>query len=75
MRWLQVGVTVLTITAMSGCPSEFGTDGRVNKAAHKDTQEHLLYITGCDEKRYSEVCATGKWDTDECLRCRGEGVQ
>jgi hypothetical protein len=75
MRWLHVGVTVLSVMAMTGCPSEFGKDGRVSKAVQKDTQEHLLYITRCAQTRYEEVCGPGKWDTDECLKCRRAGVQ
>lgn len=70
MRWLQVGVAVLAVTAMSGCPSEFGKDGRVNKAVHKDTQEHFLYITRCDERWEEKVCAPGKENSDDCKRCR-----
>jgi hypothetical protein len=75
MRWLQVGLTVLAVTAMSGCPSEFGKDGRVNKAVQQDSQEHLLYITKCAKAWEDSVCAPGKEDSDECLKCRRRGVK
>ncbi|MBN1208401.1 MAG: hypothetical protein JXB05_26305 [Myxococcaceae bacterium] len=74
MRWIQV-VGALSVMALSGCPSEFGKDGRVNKAVRQDSQEHLLFITGCEQRRYEEVCGPGKWDSEECLRCRRGGVQ
>jgi hypothetical protein len=41
----------------------------------KDTQEHLLYITKCEEKWYKEVCASGKEDSDDCRKCKRGGVQ
>jgi hypothetical protein len=64
---------VLSMMAVTGCPSEFGKDGRVDKAVQQDMQEQLLFVTGCEEKRYKEVCAPEKWDSDECRKCRLEG--
>lgn len=75
MRRLQVAVVVLSVLALTGCPSEFGKDGRVNKAVRQDTQEQLLFITGCSKTRFEEVCGPGKWDSDECLKCRQGGGQ
>ncbi len=75
MRRFQVAMVVLSVTTMTGCPSEFGKDGRVNKAVQQDTQEQLLFIAGCSRARFEEVCGPGKWDSDECLRCRQGGVQ
>jgi hypothetical protein len=75
MRWLRVGVVILSAMATTGCPSEFGKDGRVGKAVHQDTQEHLLYITKCEKKWYKEVCAPGKEDSDDCRKCKRGGVQ
>jgi hypothetical protein len=74
MRWLLAAMVVLS-TALTGCPSEFGKDGRVNKAVHDDTQDHLLFITECSKERYREVCGPGKWDTDDCQRCRAGGAR
>jgi hypothetical protein len=70
MRWFQAGVALLAILAMTGCPSEFGKEGRVAKAVHKDSEEQLG-IQRCGEKRRREVCAPGKEYSDECRRCGG----
>jgi hypothetical protein len=70
MHWLKAGVVVLSVMAMTGCPSEFGKDGRVAKAVHKDAQDQLL-ITRCSEERRQEVCAPGKKDSVECRKCGG----
>lgn len=71
MRWFQVGMSVLAVTSMSGCPSEFGKEGRIAKAIHKDTVE--LVITRCSEERRKEVCGAGKQHTPECQACLSEG--
>jgi len=71
MRWFQVGVVVLSIMVMTGCPSEFGKDGRVNKATTKDTQENLLFLQGCSAQRRMEVCAPGQENSVACQRCGG----
>ena len=41
-----------------------------HKAVHKDTQEHLLYITGCSEARKREVCEGPLKDPVECEKCQ-----
>jgi hypothetical protein len=71
MRWLLAAVAVSSM-AMTGCPSEFGKDGRVNKAINKDTQN--LVIRRCSNERIEEVCGRGKEDSDECRKCREGGV-
>jgi hypothetical protein len=68
MRWRQVTVAVLAILAMTGCPSEFGKEGRVAKAVHKDSQEQLG-ITRCSEAWRKEVCEGPNRDPDECRKC------
>ncbi len=76
MRRPLVAVMVLSMMAVvTGCPSEFGKDGRVDKAVQQDTEEQLLFITGCEEKKYKVVCAPGKWDSEECKKCRLGGVR
>ena len=70
MRWLQAGVAVLSMLAMTGCPSEFGKEGRVSKAVHKDSQEQLG-ITRCSDSVRERVCAPGKEASAECRRCGG----
>lgn len=68
MRWLQVGVVVLSVMAMTGCPSEFGKDGRVAKAIHKDTQEQLV-IKRCSEAYKKEVCEGPQRNEQKCREC------
>jgi hypothetical protein len=58
---------VLSITATTGCPSEFGKDGRVAKAIHADSQE--LVIRRCSQEKIEEVCGNGKENTPECKKC------
>ncbi len=58
---------------MAGCPSEFGKDGRVDQAVHKDTQE--LLIKRCSNERIEEVCRRGKEDSEDCRKCREGGVR
>jgi hypothetical protein len=70
MRWLQTVVAVLSVMATTGCPSEFGKDGRVNKAVRKDVQENLI-ITSCSDAVRKRACAPGKENSDECRRCGG----
>jgi hypothetical protein len=70
MRGLQAGVAVLAILVMTGCPSEFGKDGRVAKAVHKDSQEQLG-ITRCGDRERDRVCAPGKENSEECRKCGG----
>ncbi|WP_224361077.1 hypothetical protein [Hyalangium versicolor] len=68
MRWLQTWLLGLSAMAMIGCPSEFGKEGRVAKAAHKDSME--LVIKRCSPERIEEVCGNGRENTPECKQCR-----
>lgn len=70
MRWLQVGVGVLSFMVMTGCPSEFGREGRIAKAVHQDVQENLV-ITRCSEERKKEVCEGPQRNPKECRKCGG----
>ncbi len=71
MRGLQAGIVLLSVLAMTGCPSEFGKDGRVSKAVHNDSQENLLNLTRCSEARRAEVCEGPNRDPFECQKCGG----
>ena len=71
MRWLLAALTVSSM-AMTGCPSEFGKEGRVNQAVHKDAQD--LAIRRCSDELIAEVCAPGKENSDECRKCRQGGM-
>jgi hypothetical protein len=69
MRWFQAGTVIVSALAMTGCPSEFGREGRVAKAAHKDAQDQVV-IERCADDYFKEVCGPGKWETPACLDCR-----
>jgi hypothetical protein len=58
----------LSVMVLTGCPSEFGREGRIAKAVHKDSMD--LVIKRCSAKRVEEVCGNGKEDTPECRKCR-----
>jgi hypothetical protein len=61
---------VLALMMMTGCSSEFGKDGRIAKAVHQDSMDHLV-ITRCSDARRDEVCGNGKQHTKACLECGG----
>ncbi len=67
MRWLQGVVGALSIMALAGCPSEFGRQGRIAKAVHKDSMERVT--ERCSDEEIEEVCADGKEHTKECQDC------
>ncbi len=67
MRRLQPAVIALSLVATTGCPSEFGNEGRIAKAVHKDAEE--LVIKRCSKEKIEEVCGNGKQDTPECKAC------
>ncbi|SEU31655.1 hypothetical protein [Stigmatella erecta] len=67
MRWLPTGVAVIFLAALSGCPSEFGRDGRVAKAIRKDSAE--LVSERCSDEKIEEVCAEGKEESPDCEAC------
>ncbi len=68
MRWLQTVPSLLFVMALTGCPSEFGREGRIAKAMHRDTME--LVIKRCSAEKIEEVCGNGKENTPECQKCR-----
>ncbi len=68
MRWLQAGVGVLTFM-MSGCPSGFGKEGRVAKAAHQDTLGIVRKYCAPEER--ARVCEGDKKDSPDCRACGG----
>jgi hypothetical protein len=70
MRWLLAGVGALSFVVMTGCPSEFGKEGRIAKAVHQDVQENLI-ITRCSEDWKKKVCDGPQRNERECLKCGG----
>ncbi len=69
MRWYQAGVGIAARMLMTGCPSEFGKDGRVNKAVGKDVIERLR--DECDPKAFAQWCDNGRENTPECIEACG----
>lgn len=69
MRWLGAGIGLLVLLTMTGCPSEFGRDGRVQKAIHQDTVDMVIKI--CSEARRAELCGNGQENSPACLKCDG----
>lgn len=69
MRWRHLAVGMLSALALTGCPSEFGKDGRVSKAAHKDAMGITRRI--CSEQELWEVCKGPNKDPDKCHECGG----
>jgi len=63
-------VMAMALILMTGCPSEFGKDGRVNKAVHKDAVELLL--EECDTQIFDIWCDNGRENTPECIAKCGE---
>jgi hypothetical protein len=64
-------VIVFSVLAITGCPSEFGKDGRIAKAVHKDAQEQIIIIRRCVDQERKRVCARGQENSKECLECGG----
>ncbi len=68
MRWRQAAAGLLSVMALTGCPSEFGREGRIAKAVHQDTMD--LVLKRCSAEKIEEVCGKGKENTPECQKCR-----
>ncbi len=68
MRWFLLGAVVLSVLVLSGCPSEFGKDGRVGKAVHQDAQNQLG-IRRCSDAYKKEVCEGPSKDPEKCRKC------
>jgi len=64
MRWRHAATRLLLLSLLTGCPSEFGKDGRINKASHQDTMD--LYSKRCTDDEYKKYCANGRQNTPEC---------
>lgn len=66
MRWHYAGTGMVVLTMMAGCPSEFGKEGRINKAVRKDSLE--LVRKYCDQATFEKFCSGGRENTPDCLR-------
>jgi len=65
MRVNPVGVSLVVLMLMAGCPTEFGKDGRVNKAVREDALE--LVSKPCSPQELAEYCGPGKANTPKCI--------
>lgn len=71
MRWLTAGVSVFACLMLTGCPSEFGKDGRIAKAVGRDAHEQIIIVRKCEDHERKKVCAPGRENSQECLACGG----
>jgi len=65
MRWSVVATGLFALVMSTGCPSEFGRDGRINKAVRRDSKE--LLQNDCPRAIFLEFCSNGREDTPECI--------
>lgn len=70
MRRLHVAVGILSVLALTGCPSEFGKGGRIDKASNQDAQSQLG-IKRCSEAYKDEVCNGPQRNERKCRECGG----
>jgi hypothetical protein len=64
MRWHLAGFGLLAVSVTTGCPSEFGKGGRIDRAVHQDALE--LTRKYCPPEVHQRYCGDGKQDTEEC---------
>lgn len=70
MRWLKAGAGGLLLAVMTGCPFDYGKDGRADKEVHKTEVE--LVVKRCSEKDREQFCGGDKKDSQECHdKCGG----
>ncbi|XXF78127.1 hypothetical protein P2318_34550 [Myxococcaceae bacterium GXIMD 01537] len=60
----------LALLAMTGCPEEFGKEGRIHRAVHKDTLERLE--SRCSALEYERYCGDDRDRSPECLKRCGD---
>jgi hypothetical protein len=71
MRWNLAGACALALGMTTGCPEDFGKGGRMDRAAHRDTEE-LLEEKRCSKAELARYCGPGRENSVECIReCGG----
>jgi len=65
MRWRTCWLCVLSLVAMTGCPEDFGIDGRMDQAIRKDMLESIP--KQCTKKELQEYCGPDK-PAEECRK-------
>jgi hypothetical protein len=58
MRWRTCWLCVLSLVALTGCPEDFGIDGRMDQAIRKDMRERLEQQ--CTDEELRLYCGRGK---------------
>lgn len=58
MRWRTCLLGMLSLVALTGCPEDFGIDGRMDQAVRKDMLESIP--RQCSEKEVREYCTPDK---------------
>jgi hypothetical protein len=70
MRWRTAGLCALSLLTLTGCPEEFGKEGRIQRAAHRDALE--LIQKHCTQAEYERYCEGGRERTAKCIEeCGG----
>ena len=58
MRWRTCWLGLVSLVAMTGCPEDFGIEGRMDQAIRKDMKARLKQQ--CSERDLREYCAPNK---------------
>lgn len=69
MRWRIAGGCALSLVVMTGCPEDFGKEGTIDRAIHRDALE--LIQKHCSTREYERFCAGGRDKTAECIQACG----
>jgi hypothetical protein len=69
MRWRTVGLCVLSLVGMTGCPEEFGKGGRIDQAVQQDVEESIR--KPCTPEEYRRFCGGKKQGSPECREACG----
>ena len=69
MRRPTAVLCALSLVALTGCPEEFGIEGRVNKAVRKDVKASIP--KKCTDQQYRDFCDDGRELSKECRETCG----
>jgi len=68
MGWRTAGLCALCLVT-TGCPEEFGKEGRIQRAAHKDALE--LIQKPCSREAFEKCCDGGREQSEQCREACG----
>ncbi|XXF78276.1 hypothetical protein P2318_00530 [Myxococcaceae bacterium GXIMD 01537] len=69
MQWRGAGLGMLSLIAMTGCPEDFGKEGRIDRAVHRDVRERLQQ--NCSWEDFTAKCRPGREQSKECIEACG----